>query len=62
MERSHISETGFARIFAPSFKNFPERISIRAALSIFISFNNCSTRSSVTFENLNLERSRPTIS
>ena len=27
MERLHSSEIGFARIFAPSFKNFPERLS-----------------------------------
>ena len=54
MKRLHILEIGFARIFAPSFKNFPERLSIPAALSIFISFNNFSRKSSVTFENLNL--------
>ena len=55
MERLHSLEIGFARILAPSLKNFPERLSIPAALSIFISFTSCSTRSSVTFENLNLD-------
>ena len=50
MERLHSSEIGFARIFAPSFKNFPERLSIPAALSTVISFSNCSTWSSVTFQ------------
>ena len=50
MERLHISEISFARIFAPSFKNFPERLPIPTVLSIFLYFNNCSTRSSVTFE------------
>ena len=49
-ERLHILEIGFARIFPPSFKNFRERLSKPAALSIFISFNNFSTKSSVTFE------------
>ena len=61
MERLHISEIGSARVFAPSFKNFPERLLIPAALSIFTSFNNFSTKSSVTFENLNLEGSRSII-
>ena len=61
MERLQFWEIGFARIFAPSFKNFPERLSIPAALSIFISFNNFSTKSSVTFENVNLEGSRSKI-
>ena len=61
MERLHILVIGFAKIFAPSFKNFPERLSIPAALSIFISFNNFSTKSLVTFENLNLEGSRSKI-
>ena len=50
MERLHILEIGFARIFAPSFKHFHEILSIPAALSIFISFSNSSKRS-VTFEN-----------
>ena len=40
MERLHILEIGFARIFAPFFKNFPERLLIQAALSIFLSFDN----------------------
>ena len=62
MERLHILEIGFAGIFAPSFKNFLERFYIPAALSIFMSFSNCSTRSSVTFKKLNLEGSRPEIS
>ena len=30
MEILHILEIGFARIFAPSFKNFPERLSMPA--------------------------------
>ena len=55
LERLHSSENGFARIFAPSFKNFPERLSISAALSIFISFSNYSTRSPFTIQNLNLD-------
>ena len=46
----------FARIFATSFKNFPERLSILAALSI-LSFHNFSTKSSVTLEKLNLSGS-----
>ena len=62
MERLHSSEIGFARIFARSFKKFPERLSISAALSVFISFSNCSTRSSVTVENLNLDGSKPKVS
>ena len=62
MEILHSSEISFARIFAPSYKNFPERLSIPAALSIFISFSNCGTRSSVTFENLNLNGRKPKIS
>ena len=41
IERLHSSKIGFARIFAPSFKNFPERLSIPGDLSIFISFSNC---------------------
>ena len=45
------------RFYAPSFKNLPERLSIPDALSIFISFNNFSTKSSMTLENLNLEGS-----
>ena len=61
MERLHSSGNGFARIFAPSFKNFPERLSIPVALSIFISFSNYNTRTSITFGKLNLEGSRPTI-
>ena len=61
MERLHILEIGSARIFAPSFKNFPERLLISAALSIFISFNNFSTKSSVTFENLKSEGSKSII-
>ena len=48
MERLRILE-----IFAPSFKNFPEGLSIQSALSMFLSF-----KSSVTFENLNLEESK----
>ena len=59
MERLHILETGFARIFAPSFKHFPEILSIPG--SIFISFNNL-VQSSVTFENLNLEESKSKVS
>ena len=59
MERLHSSDIGFARIFAPSFKNLPERLSISAALPTFTSFSNCSTLSSVTFENLNLDGRRP---
>ena len=58
MERLHILQIGLARIFAPSFKNFPEMFSIQAASFIFISFNNFSTKSSVTFEKLNLFGSR----
>ena len=54
MERLHILQIGFARIFAPSFKNFPERLLIPATFSLFISFNNFSTKSSVTFEKFNL--------
>ena len=61
MERLHILEIGFARMFAPSFKNLPERSSVSAALSIFISHNNFSTKSSVTFEKLNLLGSRSNI-
>ena len=61
IERLHILEIDFAKIFAPSFKNFPERLSISAALSIFTSFNDISTKSSVTFENLNLGGSRSRI-
>ena len=61
LKRLHILEIGFARIFAPSFKNFPEKLSIPAALSIFISFGNFGRKSSVTFENLNLEGSRSKI-
>ena len=61
MERLHSSEIGFARKFTPSFKNFPERLSIPAALSISICFSNCRTMPSVTFEHLNLEGSRPKI-
>ena len=61
MERLHIFEIGFARIFAPPFKSFPERLSIPAALSVFISFNNFSTKSLVTFEKLNLLGSRSKI-
>ena len=55
MKRLHILEIGFARIFAPSFKTFRER------LSILISFNNFSIKSSVTSENLNLEESKSEI-
>ena len=62
-ERLHISVIGyFGTIFTPTFKTFPERLSIPAALSIFVSFSNCSTRSPVTLENLNLEGRRPKIS
>ena len=61
MERLHILEIGFARIFVPSFKHFPERLLIPAALSIFISLNNFSTKSSVTFEKLNLLGNRSKI-
>ena len=57
-ERFYILEIGFARIVASSFKNFPERLLIPPALSICISFNNFSTKSSVTFEKLNLLGSR----
>ena len=53
MEQLHSSEISFAGIFAPSFINFLERLSIPVALSVFISISNCSTRSPVTFENLN---------
>ena len=49
MERLPISEIGFSKVLVPSFRNFPERLSIPAALSIFIFFSNCSTKSSVTF-------------
>ena len=58
MKRLYILEIGFARIFAPSFKTFPERLSMQVALSIFISFNNFSIKPSVTSENLNLEESK----
>ena len=61
MKRLHILEIGFARIFALSFKNLPERLSIPIASSIFRSFNNFNAKSSVTFENLNLEVSRSKI-
>ena len=62
MERLHISEIDFVRIIAPSFKYFPERLSNDSTfIYVHISFSNCSTRCSVTFENLNLERSRPKI-
>ena len=61
MERLHILEIGFASIFAPSFKNFPERLSIPAALSIFISFNNFGTKSLVSFKKLSLLGSRSKI-
>ena len=61
MERLHILEIGFAMMFAPSFQNFPGRLSIPGALSIFISFNSFSTKSSVAFENLNLEGTRSKI-
>ena len=36
MERLHIMEIGFATIFVLPFKNFPERLSIPATLSILI--------------------------
>ena len=62
MERLHSSEIGFTGIRAQSFKDFPEKLCIPVALSIFISFSNCSTRSLVTFETLNLEGSRSKIS
>ena len=58
MERFHILEIVFVRKFAPLFKNFPETLVIPAALAIFTSFNNFSTKS---FENLNLEGSRSKI-
>ena len=61
MERLHILEIGFARMFISSFKNFPERLLIPAAFSILMYFNDFSTKSSVTFENLNLEGSRSKI-
>ena len=61
MERLHILKIGFTRMFAPSSKNFSERLSIPVALSIFISFNNFSTNSSVTFEKLDLLGSRSKI-
>ena len=57
MERLQILEIGLAKILDPSFRNFPERLSIPAALSGFTSFNNLNTRSSVTLENLNLKGS-----
>ena len=53
MEKLRILEIGFTWIFAPSFKNFPEGLSIQSALSIFLSF-----KSSVAFENLILEESK----
>ena len=61
MERLHVLEIGFARIFASYFKNFLKRLSIPAALSIFMFFNNFSTKASVTFENQNSEGSRSKI-
>ena len=57
IERLQIFEIGFAKILAPSFRNFQERWSIPAALSGIISFSNLKTRSSVTLENLNLKGS-----
>ena len=42
--------------------NFPEKLSIPTALSILISLSNCSARSSVTFENLDLDGSSPKVS
>ena len=40
MERLHILETGFTSIFAPSLKNFSERLFIPADFFVFIYFNN----------------------
>ena len=40
MEILHIFAIGFSRIFAPSFKNLPEMLSIRAAFEMSI---NCKT-------------------
>lgn len=57
MERLQISEISFAKTLALSLRNFPKRLSIPAALSGFISFNNLNTRSSVTLKNLNLKGS-----
>ena len=34
----HISAMGFARVFAPSFKNLPEILSIPAALLLLLVF------------------------
>ena len=55
MERLQTFEIGFAKTLAPSFRNFPETLSIPAVLFGFISINNLNTKSSVTFENLNLK-------
>ena len=37
IDRLQRAEAGFARTSAPSFKNYPERLSIRAALELLIS-------------------------
>ena len=61
IERLHILGIGFPKTFTPTFKNFSERLSIPAVLSIFTSFNNFGTKSSVRLENLNLEGGRTKI-
>ena len=37
IDRSQRAETGFARMSAPSFKDFPESLSLQVALELLIS-------------------------
>ena len=56
MEVLHISAVGFARLFAPSFKNIPEILSIPAAfeMSIQLHYKICKTFFSVVKVKLKL--------
>ena len=59
-----VAETSLIVILILQSGNLVEKVNILtipAALSIFISFSNCSTRSSMTFENLNLQGGRSKI-
>ena len=49
MEILHIFAIGFARIFAPSFKNLPEISSISAAFEMSINYKTSKTFSVVKF-------------
>ena len=49
MEILHIFVIGFARIFAPSFKNLPEILSISAAFEMSINYKTSKTFSAVKF-------------